>query len=87
MRWLSAMVIAASCVACSGGEVERLEQNNDALEEQVELLKAALEEANNQIEQTASDISSAKLFAFGGDCDNLETAVQMLDEPETVSEP
>lgn len=87
MRFAIVILLMAVSTACSGGQVERLERDRDALEEQVELLQSALAEANNRIRQAADDIGSAQLMAFGDDCENLELAVQMLDEPETVREP
>jgi len=77
-RLLIASVVLSLSVGCADGQLVHLEA-------QVEQLRYALRQANEQIEQAASDIAEAQLYV--GECESLESAVAMMNKPSTVDEP
>lgn len=84
-RLLMASLVVSLAIGCANGQVEGLESQVAALEDQVEQLRYALKQANENIEQAANDIADAQLYV--GECESLESAVEMMNEPSTVAEP
>lgn len=87
------VVILSATISCSNAKLENAKAEGEAsqarvedLERQVEEFRDALQQANSNIEEAANGINDAQLNAFG-DCDTLRLMVQVMQEPDTVSEP